>query len=242
MAVATQPTGQTCTVSNGSGTLAGANVSNVGVTCVNETYTLGGLLTGLAAGDTVVLQNNGGDDLPLGADGSFTFNTPVAYGDPYVVTVKTQPTAPSETCTVINSSGKMPANDVKDVSVICAVDTFTVGGTLSGLSSGQSIVLQNNGGDDLTLSADGSFTFASPLADATAYTVTILTQPDGQTCTVSNGSGTVAGAPVTDVTVTCTDNPVAPPAKPVPTMSVWLLGLMSVVLAGIGALRTRRKI
>ena len=197
----------------------------------------------------MVLQNNGGDDLPLRADGSFTFNTPVAFGDPYAVTVKTQPAttmtqaaATSETCTVSNGSGLMPANDVKDVSVICAVDTFTVGGTLSGLSSGQSIVLQNNGGDDLTLSADGSFTFALPLADATAYTVTILTQPDGQTCTVSNGSGTVAGAPVTDVTVTCTDNPVAPPAKPVPTMSVWLLGLMSVVLAGIGALRTRRKI
>ena len=205
MAVATQPSGQTCTVSNASGQLAGANVSNVGVTCVNETYTLGGLLSGLAAGDTVVLQNNLGDDLTLGADGAFTFNTKVAYGDPYVVTVKTQPTAPSETCTVSNGSGTMPASDVNSVSVTCTVDTFTVGGALSGLLSGGSVVLQINGSHDQTLAADGNFVFPA-LADGTAYTVTVATQPTGQTCTVSNASGTLAGANISNVGVTCTAN------------------------------------
>ena len=48
--VATQPTGQTCTVNNGSGTLAGATISNVTVSCVNESYNLGGLLNAVASG------------------------------------------------------------------------------------------------------------------------------------------------------------------------------------------------
>ena len=165
-------------------------------------YTVGGLLSGLVAGDTVVLQNNLGDDLTLGADGAFTFNTKVAYGDPYVVTVKTQPTAPSETCTVSNGSGTMPANDVNNVSVTCTVDTFTVGGALSGLLSGGSVVLQINGASNQTLTADGNFVFPA-LADGTAYAVAVANQPIGQTCTVNNGSGTLAGANVSNVGVTC---------------------------------------
>src|SRR5215471_107899 len=63
---------------------------------------------------------------------------------------------------------------------------FTVGGTVSGLS-GTGLVLQDNGGDNLTISANGAFTFATK---ATAYNVTVLTQPTNppQTCTVTGGS------------------------------------------------------
>lgn len=70
---------------------------------------------------------------------------------------------------------------------------------------GSGLVLQNDGRDDLTVSADGSFTFATPLADGSAYDVTVLTQPTSpdQSCTVANGSGTLAGGDVTDVQVTC---------------------------------------
>jgi len=80
--------------------------------------------------------------------------------------------------------------------------TYTVGGTVSGLSG--TVVLQDNGGDNLSLSANGPFTFATALAGGTAYAVTVKTSPSGQTCTVSNGSGTIAAANVTNVTVTCT--------------------------------------
>jgi hypothetical protein len=66
------------------------------------------------------------------------------------------------------------------------------------------LVLQNNSGDDLTLTANGSFTFATALADAAAYSVAISTQPTNMTCTVTNGSGTIASANVTSVTVSCT--------------------------------------
>ncbi len=81
--------------------------------------------------------------------------------------------------------------------------TYTLGVTLSGLGSSKTLVLGNNGGDNLTLSANGSFTFATPANQGTAYNVTVLTQPAGQTCTVSNGSGTFGSAHVTNVGVTC---------------------------------------
>ena len=79
--------------------------------------------------------------------------------------------------------------------------TFTVGGTVSGLSG--TIILQNNGGDDLTVTADGSFTFATALADGSIYNVTIKTHPSGQCGFVTNGSGTISGGAVTDVSVNC---------------------------------------
>ena len=65
--------------------------------------------------------------------------------------------------------------------------SFTVGGTVSGLSG--TVVLQDNGGDDLTVTASGPFTFATKVATGAAYAVTVKTNPSGQTCTVASGSG-----------------------------------------------------
>ena len=50
-------------------------------------FTVGGTLTGLPAGDTVTLQDNGGDDLTLGTNGTFTFPTALPNGHAYSVTV-----------------------------------------------------------------------------------------------------------------------------------------------------------
>jgi hypothetical protein len=80
---------------------------------------------------------------------------------------------------------------------------YTIGGTVSGLGVGKSVVLQNNGGNDRTVSADGAFTFTTSVASGGTYAVTVLTQPVLQTCTVANASGTVSGANITNVTVTC---------------------------------------
>lgn len=66
---------------------------------------------------------------------------------------------------------------------------YSVGGTLSGLGSGVSVVLEDNGGNDTTISADGSFTFSTQVANNAAYAVTVLNQPTGQTCTVTAGTG-----------------------------------------------------
>ncbi|MGE3481109.1 MAG: hypothetical protein AB7K73_06830, partial [Gammaproteobacteria bacterium] len=68
--------------------------------------------------------------------------------------------------------------------------SFTIGGTISGLAG--TVELQNNGGDTLSRSANGAFTFATELADGADFDVTVLAQPvsPNQTCVVGNGSGT----------------------------------------------------
>ena len=88
----------------------------------------------------------------------------------------------------------------------CALPTYTIGGTVSGLAAGDSLVLQDNGGNNLTLSANGTFTFTTPIHSLGTYAVTVLTNPSSpaQTCVVTNGSGPVGAANVTNVTVTCT--------------------------------------
>ena len=79
--------------------------------------------------------------------------------------------------------------------------TYSVGGTVSGLTG--SVVLQDNGADDLAVSANGTFTFSTALVPGTSYAVTVKTNPAGQSCTVTNGTGTINAANVANVTVTC---------------------------------------
>ncbi len=68
-------------------------------------------------------------------------------------------------------------------------------------------MLRDNGGDDLSVSANGAFSFATLLASGAAYNVTVASSPAGQSCTVGNGSGTVGSANVTSVAVSCVAQP-----------------------------------
>ena len=85
-----------------------------------------------------------------------------------------------------------------------ATPPFTIGGTVSGLTG--TVVLHDNGGDNLSVGANGTFTFATKVVSGGAYAVTVAPQPVGQTCVVTAGSGT-ATANVTTVMVACTNNP-----------------------------------
>jgi 6-phosphogluconolactonase len=87
--------------------------------------------------------------------------------------------------------------------------TFTVTATVTGLA-GSGLTLLDNGSDSKAVTADGSVTFATVLANAAPYAVTVGTQPTSpiQACTVTSGSGTIAGANVANVAVACaTQNP-----------------------------------
>ena len=170
------------------------------------TYTVGGTVSGLA-GSGLVLRDNGGDDLAVSADGAFAFVTELAGGDSYTVTVFARPSRPAQHCTVTAGSGTMASANVTTVAIVCATDSYTVGGMVSGLT-GAGLVLRDNGGDDLAVSADGPFVFATQLASGGSYSVTVLTQPTSpaQRCAVTNGSGTVATANVTNVAIACVTN------------------------------------
>ncbi len=165
-------------------------------------YTVGGSISGLNG--TVVLQNNGGNSLSLNSNGSFSFSSPISAGATYLVSVLTQPAG--QTCSASNHQGVMSSGNVTGVTVVCinnAPGTRTIGGSITGLTG--TIVLQNNAQDNLTRSANGNFTFATPIQSGLAYSVTVLTQPAGQTCAVANGTGTAGSTNVTSISVTCTN-------------------------------------
>jgi hypothetical protein len=181
-------------------------------------FSIGGTIIGLT-GSGLVLQDNGGDDLTITGTGTilFSFKTPVS--GLYNVTVKTAPTNPAQTCSVLNASGTAAAK-VTNVQVTCG-QTVTISGTVSGLL-GTGMVLQDNGGDNLTVSGSGNvpFTFATPLASGSTYAVTILTQPSNpaQTCTIINDTGT-ANSNVSNVQITC--------PQPTFTIGGTLIGLVN---------------
>ncbi|MGE0114222.1 MAG: Ig-like domain-containing protein [Steroidobacteraceae bacterium] len=215
VSILTQPTGQTCVLgSPASGTIALADVS-VPVNCGLNPHTVGGSISNLL-GSGLVLNNGAGATLTPAANAT-SYSFPMTYGDTYTISPTTQPTSPSQTCAVANASGTV-TGDVANATVTCTTNTYTVGGTVSGLATGGTVVLQNNGGNNLTVSANGSFTFATAINSSAAYSVTRLTNPTvpagtpaGQTCTVSNGSGTVTNANITSVTVTCVNNDTTAP-------------------------------
>lgn len=115
-------------------------------------------------------------------------------------------------------SGSLSGNEFITGSIIdnCTVNvefarTYKIGGTVTGLGTGLELALLNQGGDELKISADGNFSFLTPVVDGKSYSVTVGAQPASRECTVSQGAGTVNGAEVADVTVDCI---IAPPPAP----------------------------
>ena len=190
---------QTCAVSSGSGSVNAGNVTNVSVACTTDKYKVGGSVSGLSG--TVVLQNNSGDDLTLTADGSFSFATPIDDASTYSVTVLTNPSG--QTCSVSSGSGTMNGAAVTSVSVTCSTSTYTIGGTVTGLT-GSVGLYEGNNNDAVTITTNGLYTFGVSLPNGFTYDISVITQPSGQTCTVSNGTGTISGANVANVDVSCT--------------------------------------
>lgn len=204
VSIATQPASpsQTCEVAMGTGVAGDVDVTSVAVSCATETFSLGGSVVGLV-GSGLVVAVNGGNDLPIDANGAFTFPTPLASGQSYLVTIEAQPSG--QTCTLSGASGTIGTANVTTVVVNCVSGAYTVGGMVSGLDG--TVVLRNNGVDSATITANGSFAFATPLATGSSYTITVQTQPAypprSQSCSVSGGAGTVGAANVSSVIVTC---------------------------------------
>lgn len=87
---------------------------------ITKEYSVGGVVTGLS-GDGLILEINGGSELPVEADGTFTFPGTLASGTQYSVTIKDQPAVRREICTVTSGSGTVGMTDIGSVSVNCLV-------------------------------------------------------------------------------------------------------------------------
>ena len=201
VSVGIQPVGMSCVVSNGIGIITAANVTNVTIAC-NKTYTVSGSISGLTASGLILKLNGGANKIVPSGSSAFSFATALITGTPYAVTIQQQPTG--LTCSLANDTGTIGTGNITNVTVSCSINTYSIGGVVSGLGIGKSIVLKNNGGYSLLVTANGSFTFTTQLPSGTSYFVTTGTIPSGQSCFVFNGSGTVATSNVTNVTVACT--------------------------------------
>jgi hypothetical protein len=195
---------QACTINGGGGTVAGVNVTTVQVTCATSAFTLGGTVSGLAAGDTLTLAN-GSDSIQV-TSSAFTFDAPVSDGAAYSVRTAGMSGPVPQSCVVTSGgSGNVSSANVTDVLVTCN-NEYTIGGTLAGLTVGESIVVVDQSGNLVPLTQNGPFMLPNPLGPGAPYSVTIQSQPSSpiaQTCTLSNRSGTVGSSAVTTIVVDC---------------------------------------
>ena len=178
-----------------------------------QTYSIGGTVSGLDRGESVVLQNNGGDDLTVSANSTFTFPTKVTSGSAYAV-IASPPTG--KTCTVTGGSGTVSSN-ITGVAVACVpTPTFSIGGSVSGLvgqglelallaprRSGQHVIYDVTV-DTIGINNNGKFAFQSPQVSG-EYLVGIKTQPNAPTqrCVVRNPWFALATANITDLAIAC---------------------------------------
>lgn len=163
--------------------------------------TVGGTVSGLIAGTSVTIQNNGSDTLTLTSNAAYTFPTRLASLRPFSVSVIAQPTG--QTCAISFPIGVIPTDGstVNNVKVTCVLSS-SVGGTVSGLAAGNSVTL-NFGAVPLAVAANGAFSFPGVLTAGTPYALTVSAQPAGQTCTLTNASGAVATGVQSQVGVNC---------------------------------------
>jgi hypothetical protein len=168
-------------------------------------FTLGGTATGLA-GIGLTLKN-GASLLVIPANGPFVFPAKVKAGTPYDVTVATQPSSVTQTCTVTSGSGIVGPANVTSVAVACKTESFTVGGTVAGLTGTAVLTLVDTTTgalQDVTVTGGSAFVFPTALPSGRGYYATIKTQPSvSEVCTVTPNSGTVTTGPLTNLALTC---------------------------------------
>lgn len=113
--VESQPAGQACSVTNGSGTVSSSNVTSVQVSCVTV-YSTGGTVSGLSAGSSVTLKR-GTEQLSVSSNGNFAFTTGLAAGSAYSVGVQTMPSG--QLCVISNGAGSVGSSAVTNIQVVC---------------------------------------------------------------------------------------------------------------------------
>ena len=178
-----------------------------------QLYSVGGKLSGLGDGKAVVLGDASGPRVSVGANG--TYRIQMGAGTAYRLEVLTQPTGQTCTFTRNNHQGTASA-DVDDIDLACqdssaAPGSLLISGTVTGLGAGQGLALQLQSGgqsQQVQVGPDGRFTFPVPVDGD--YQISVVTQPPGMTCSVTEGQGhTKAAGGTRLVTVTCVPSAVA---------------------------------
>jgi hypothetical protein len=197
--------------------------SSIALACALSVAGCGGgsgnlLLAGSVQGlnrDGLILQN-GSEELAV-PNGSSTFSFTQLLGNDQDFEVKVKQNPSAATCSVTNGKGRTSTFNITSVLVTCATHAYNIGGQVEGLGTATGLVLIN-GQDRMAITADGSFTMTAVTIPAPAavpnyapgrvlvglpYGVSVLTQPTGRTCTVTNGSNLMPESNVDTIKVKC---------------------------------------
>lgn len=166
-------------------------------------YTVSLTVAGLSAGKQVVLTD-GSNNVTATLNSIYTFPTQLQNNSQYQVSITTQPIG--QTCTIAYGSGTISSASISNVLVNCSTNpapNYTIGITASGLGAGKTAVV-TNGIDSVSITANTSYTFTTQQTNSTNYLITVTSQPVGQFCFITNGSGTVNNANVITPAISCT--------------------------------------
>jgi hypothetical protein len=179
------------------GSAGGSNPSS------SQNFGISGLVTGLGSGKSVELILNSGNTIMVRANQNFSFDTTIPLNGSYAVTVGHHPDG--QTCAVTRGAGSGVVANVTDVQVACNDWAYTLSGSVSGLGTRKSVELSVGPNNRIPVRGDGDLSFSTLIAFNASYAVNVVTQPEGQNCTVTNASGQSMVANVTNVKVVCTD-------------------------------------
>jgi hypothetical protein len=192
------------------------------------TFPIAGTVTGLQYSG-LTLASNGQTakvepkTVGTASDVAFTFAKSIEYGEEYDITITAQPA--HQSCNRISgyqdTAGRLATIHA---TIQCGLLSPQLGGTITGLHA-DGLVLTNGSASSIALNGvsttatDGTVTVTYPTAFTmpasvtygTTYGVTVLSQPKGQTCSVANGTGIMGDVAVTNVAVTCVNNPTTTP-------------------------------
>ena len=214
--ISTSTSNVSCTIAaNATGTVANAAATSILVACL-ATFTVGGTIAGYTGtGLQLMLRNSAGATLqtisPANFATAFAFTTPVTQAAGYLLAI-TQPTStPTQRCSFAPSGRAAAGNPTANVTGVvlnCAATSFTLGGIVTGLPTGASVVLANNSFDRLTIAGTAagnpSFTFAVPVPGGQAYSAAVFGFSGAVTCAIASGASGTAAANVTSIAVVCT--------------------------------------
>ena len=184
-------------------------------------YTVGGMVTGLNTGPLVLLDN-GADALTVSSSGAFTFKTSLssALGS---APDNWHATKWSELHDLSMGTGTIATANVTNVSIACtATATYTIGGKVSGLGSGLSVALLDNGGDAFTATASRSIRFQDSAGQRCELRRHDWLPATGRDLHHKYRSGSISSANVTSIAIACA----ATTSSSSPDLGKWSNGRM----------------
>lgn len=179
-------------------------------------YTVQGSVSGVTL-DGLIIKNGGSElKIPAGAT-SFAFPNQIDYGSEYNIEIVQTP--PTLICQLGGATGTAGYTVAIGAAISCSQRPYTVGGFYDGLLPtvdatnqpvARVVTLINGSNSTVDVSSglpaaptpSGNFTVTS-LNNGDVYSISIFKQPSDVVCTLTNASGVIRAANISDIHLSC---------------------------------------